>query len=283
MARRRDTHEQAPDDDSVGAATRALADATATLTRLLSHQVSAVGAEVSEAVAASLREAARGLSDASETVEKRSGASRADVRRQARVDRTRADLLDAAARVFAAQGYEGAAVGDIASAAGYTKGAVYANFGSKSDLFVALAREQVLCTAPTGTRAGNGTGAGTGTDPGRLADQLVAGMTEMPDGPEMLLTLEVLAYAVRHPESRDALGPVIETSLDDLASRVRDDRAVRTGEAARTDEAPTAADRDTALGLIAVCTFASMLGAITGDRTDASGVGARLVDRLIND
>ncbi|HUX71122.1 MAG TPA: helix-turn-helix domain-containing protein [Cellulomonadaceae bacterium] len=277
MARRRDTHEQSPDDDSVGAATRALADATATLTRLLSHQVSAVGAEVSEAVAASLREAARGLSDASETVEKRTGASRADVRRQARVDRTRADLLDAAARVFAAQGYEGAAVGDIASAAGYTKGAVYANFGSKSDLFVALAREQVLCTSQAAA------GAGAGTDPGSLADQLVAGMAEMPDGPEMLLTLEVLAYAVRHPESRDALRPVIESSLDDLASRVRDDRVVRAAGAARADEAPTSADRDTALGLVAVCTFATMLGAITGDRTDASGIGARLVDRLIND
>jgi AcrR family transcriptional regulator len=277
MARRRDPHEQAPDDDSVGAATRALADATATLTRLLSHQMSAVGAEVSEAVAASLREAARGLSDASETVEKRTGASRADLRRQARVDRTRADLLDAAARVFAAQGYEGAAVGDIASAAGYTKGAVYANFGSKSDLFLALAREQVLCTS----RPGAGAGAGAQARP--LAEQLVAGMAATPDGPEMLLTLEVLAYAVRHPESRDALGPVIETSLDDLASRVRDDRAVRPGAGPHADEPPTSTDRDTALGLVAVCTFAAMLGAITGDRAGAAGVGARLVERLTGD
>ncbi len=271
MARLRDTDAPTPDDDSVGAATRALADATATLTRLLSHQVSAVGAEVSEAVAASLREAARGLSDASETVEKRTGASRADVRRQARVDRTRADLLSAAARVFAAQGYEGAAVGDIASAAGYTKGAVYANFGSKSDLFVALAREQVLCTAPSGIDA----------DPGSLADQLVAGMGAVPDGPEMLLTLEVLAYAVRHPESRAALGPVIGTSLGDLAARVRDDRAARSGAPVPTDAPPTPADRDTALGLVAVCTFSTMLAAITGDQEDASGVGGRLVDRLL--
>ena len=270
MARLRDTHASDPDDDSVGAATRALADATATLTRLLSHQVSAVGAEVSEAVAASLREAARGLSDASETVEKRTGASRADLRRQARVDRTRADLLAAAARVFAAQGYEGAAVGDIASAAGYTKGAVYANFGSKADLFLALAREQVLCTAPV-------VDAGAGS----LADRLVAGMAAVPDGPEMLLTLEVLAYAVRHPESRAALGPVVEASLADLASQVRDDRVARSG--GEPDAPPTTADRDTALGLVAVCTFSTMLAAITGDAVDASGVGARLVERLLGD
>ena len=64
---------------------------------------------------------------------------------------------------------------------------------------------------------------------------------------------------------------------------MRDDRSVRAGAVACTDGAPTAADRDTALGLVAVCTFASMLGAITGDRTDASGVGARLVGRLIGD
>ena len=275
MARRRDPHEPIPDDDSVGAATRALADATATLTRLLSHQVSAVGAEVSEAVAASLREAARGLSDASETVEKRTGASRADLRRQARVDRTRGDLLAAAARVFAAQGYEGAAVGDIASAAGYTKGAVYANFGSKSDLFVALAREQVLCTARPGARGD----AGAQAEP--LVEQLVAGMAAAPDGPEVLLTLEVLAYAVRHPEARDVLGPVIEASLDDLASRVRDDRAARAGSIPA--EATTSADRDTALGLVAVCTFAAMLGAITGDGAEAVGAGARLVERLTRD
>ena len=275
MARRRDPHEPIPDDDSVGAATRALADATATLTRLLSHQVSAVGAEVSEAVAASLREAARGLSDASETVEKRTGASRADLRRQARVDRTRGDLLAAAARVFAAQGYEGAAVGDIASAAGYTKGAVYANFGSKSDLFVALAREQVLCTARPGARGD----AGAQAEP--LVEQLVAGMAAAPDGPEVLLTLEVLAYAVRHPEARDVLGPVIEASLDDLASRVRDDRAARAG--SNPAEATTSADRDTALGLVAVCTFAAMLGAITGDGAEAVGAGARLVERLTRD
>lgn len=40
-------------------------------------------------------------------------------------------LLDAAARVFARQGAEGAGLDDVAADAGFTKGAVYSNFGSK--------------------------------------------------------------------------------------------------------------------------------------------------------
>jgi len=52
--------------------------------------------------------------------------------------RTRARLLDAAARVFTARGYEGAAVDEILAAAGLSKGAFYANFPSKEALYLAL-------------------------------------------------------------------------------------------------------------------------------------------------
>ena len=51
---------------------------------------------------------------------------------------TRADLLDAAAEVFARNGYHGTSVDMVAEAAGYTKGAVYSNFESKEELFLAL-------------------------------------------------------------------------------------------------------------------------------------------------
>jgi AcrR family transcriptional regulator len=59
-------------------------------------------------------------------------------RRDEQRARTRADLLDAAARVFAAQGYHAASVDQVAEAAGYTKGAVYSNFSSKEELFLEL-------------------------------------------------------------------------------------------------------------------------------------------------
>lgn len=59
---------------------------------------------------------------------------RSEVRRQ---------VLDAALAVFAQQGFDGASMDDVASAAGFTKGALYSNFASKDDLFLALMDQQV--------------------------------------------------------------------------------------------------------------------------------------------
>jgi AcrR family transcriptional regulator len=53
---------------------------------------------------------------------------------------TRARLLRAAADVFAARGYDGTRVADIAAAAGVSNGALYAHFGSKADLLLASLR-----------------------------------------------------------------------------------------------------------------------------------------------
>jgi len=55
-----------------------------------------------------------------------------------RKERTRADLVDAARRVFLRRGFHGASLDEIAEAAGYTKGAVYSNFAGKDDLYLAL-------------------------------------------------------------------------------------------------------------------------------------------------
>ena len=53
---------------------------------------------------------------------------------------TRARLLRAAADVFAARGYDGTRVADIAAAAGVSNSALYAHFGSKAELLVASLR-----------------------------------------------------------------------------------------------------------------------------------------------
>ena len=52
--------------------------------------------------------------------------------------RTRESLLDAAAEAFGRRGYHAASVDEVAEAAGFSKGAVYANFASKAELFLAL-------------------------------------------------------------------------------------------------------------------------------------------------
>jgi len=56
--------------------------------------------------------------------------------------RTRSKLLEAAGKVFAHRGLERATVDEVAGEAGYTKGAFYANFKSKEDLFLAMLDER---------------------------------------------------------------------------------------------------------------------------------------------
>jgi AcrR family transcriptional regulator len=63
---------------------------------------------------------------------------RADRRRE-----TRTRLLAAATRVFARRGYHGATLDEVASEAGFTKGALYYNFASKEELFLVMLDEHI--------------------------------------------------------------------------------------------------------------------------------------------
>jgi AcrR family transcriptional regulator len=56
---------------------------------------------------------------------------------------TRSHLLDAAAQVFARNGFHGSTLDEVAATAGFTKGAVYSNFKSKDDLFLALLDDRI--------------------------------------------------------------------------------------------------------------------------------------------
>lgn len=66
---------------------------------------------------------------------------RGEFDRTARRARTRAQLLDAAARVYGEKGVDRATLDDVAEEAGFTKGAVYDHFGSKDNLLFALLDE----------------------------------------------------------------------------------------------------------------------------------------------
>src|SRR5258708_9551004 len=58
----------------------------------------------------------------------------------ARKARTRAEILDHAARLFRLRGHAGTNIDDIRRAAGLTGGAFYAHFTSKDDLFAEAIR-----------------------------------------------------------------------------------------------------------------------------------------------
>lgn len=62
----------------------------------------------------------------------------ARLRRSEQVELNRVAVLDAARRVFLAHGYSGASLEAIAEEAGFSRGVVYSQFGSKADMFLAL-------------------------------------------------------------------------------------------------------------------------------------------------
>jgi AcrR family transcriptional regulator len=58
-------------------------------------------------------------------------------------EQTRERVIGAAEALFVERGFHASSVGDIAAAAGFTKGAVYSNFASKEDLFFAVYERRV--------------------------------------------------------------------------------------------------------------------------------------------
>lgn len=63
---------------------------------------------------------------------------------QQRTEATRRKLVTAGLRVFARDGFDAARIEDIAAEAGYTRGAFYANFKTKEDLFFALLEQEAV-------------------------------------------------------------------------------------------------------------------------------------------
>jgi AcrR family transcriptional regulator len=58
--------------------------------------------------------------------------------RREKQQQTRKSLLRAAAQLFCKRGLDGASIDEVAQTAGYTKGAFYANFKSKEELFLVM-------------------------------------------------------------------------------------------------------------------------------------------------
>ena len=63
---------------------------------------------------------------------------------QVRTEETQSKILDAAGALFSEQGFEKTQLEEVAARAGYTRGAIYAHYASKEDLFLALMEHRVL-------------------------------------------------------------------------------------------------------------------------------------------
>jgi len=135
--------------------------------------------------------------------------------RAERQARTRDDLLDAAERLFSASGFHATSVDAVADAAGYTKGAVYSNFASKEDLFLAVyarqadqavaAIERELAKAP---------------DPITGIETLARARVEQRGRADGWLAVffEFWAHVLRHPELRERFAAIHKRVNEPLAA-----------------------------------------------------------------
>ena len=99
--------------------------------------------------------------------------------RPARTNATRQKLFDASMELIGERGAAGVTVDEIAAAAGVSKGTVYYNFGSKSDLIAQLLRHGVdilkarLMSAGGAADALSGTSGPPATDPLLAMEQMI--------------------------------------------------------------------------------------------------------------
>jgi AcrR family transcriptional regulator len=112
---------------------------------------------------------------------------------------TRERLLDAARAVFASSGFHGASVEEIASAAGFSTGALYSNFQGKEDLFLALMEREIEDHAREIAHAV----ARRASVAERAAGGARVWMAMIEREPQLLLLfMEFWAYGVRDPQVR---------------------------------------------------------------------------------
>lgn len=137
--------------------------------------------------------------------------------RQEAKAQTRQALIEAAGIVFAERGFHGTSIDMVAEEAGYTKGAVYAHFTSKEDLYLALLDAHLQATNPP------------------WIDQIEAGVpiaeiipsidmtlheTLEETRPWAMLTLEFFLHAMRDEPLRERLAQRIEQALSDYEASI---------------------------------------------------------------
>ena len=127
---------------------------------------------------------------------------RKDTRQQQdRALSTRRDLMNAARRIFARDGFEMTRLEDIAAAAGKTRGAFYANFRDKEDVFFALFEDNLRREKrQMGEQLKE-----AGSEAERIEVLAKHLLSVIGNRRRMLLALEFKLYAIRHPRKTKRL------------------------------------------------------------------------------
>jgi AcrR family transcriptional regulator len=141
---------------------------------------------------------------------------------------TRRRLLDAAAALFAERGIDAVSIDAVAEEADRTSGAVYAHFGGKDGLAVALLDHLVDDMATVmQAELSLGDGDGADVDEANLA-ALWRTFSDPPPGPGrqwLLLEHEFWLYAARHEDARRRLAQRYALARDTAAAAMADHAA----------------------------------------------------------
>jgi AcrR family transcriptional regulator len=132
--------------------------------------------------------------------------------------RTRQELIRAANRLFLRNGYTATSLANIADEAALTKGAVYSNFESKEDLFLALLQESdPEWTAPHDLSAVDGKS---------TADKAAAfgtyAASQRPSRRHVAMFLEMNAVALRSERTRKWVGQHNEAFFAKFGEQLRE-------------------------------------------------------------
>jgi AcrR family transcriptional regulator len=131
---------------------------------------------------------------------------------QERAAVTRNLLLSAAEQVFARVGYEKAQVEEIAEAAGFSKGALYAHFKSKEELFLAMYETKTAISLAKLRHALDS----APTRDGKIDAFRSFYINLSREKDWALITLEVKLFTRRHPEVRERLRQIDEHAGDSI-------------------------------------------------------------------
>jgi AcrR family transcriptional regulator len=130
---------------------------------------------------------------------------------------TRTALVDAAAEVFARRGFQAASLDEIAEAAGFTRGAIYSNFGGKDDLMLAVVEQHSQNLIGAFSSAMD---VESGPDRRAVAAaQLWKDLVRRDEG-LLALQLEFRLYALRNPEFRRRLAEVERQQITEIVRMI---------------------------------------------------------------
>lgn len=121
---------------------------------------------------------------------------------------TRRRLLAASANVFAEKGVDGASIGELCAAAGFTRGAFYSNFATKLDLAVAVFEDLVdSLLERLDSELDQWLDSEASTE--EIVTRIIEGVTDQTSNMNVqAVRLELFLAAFRSPDVRRALCPI---------------------------------------------------------------------------